>query len=75
VRSAIEREPVLAGRLALWARRLVGEALTQAQYVAVRREALALLLSGQGDLAALGRMFGRITDRHVGRMAALGLSG
>ncbi|MBO0817609.1 MAG: tRNA 2-methylthio-N6-isopentenyl adenosine(37) hydroxylase MiaE-like protein, partial [Actinobacteria bacterium] len=30
VRAAIEADPALAGRLALWARRLVGEALAQA---------------------------------------------
>jgi len=29
VRAAIEADPTLAGRLALWARRLVGEALAQ----------------------------------------------
>ncbi len=34
VREAIEADPRVAGRLALWARRLVGEALGQAQRVA-----------------------------------------
>ena len=42
------RDPHVAGRLALWGRRLVGEALSQAQQVAVERDALASLLVG-GD--------------------------
>jgi hypothetical protein len=75
VRAAIEADPSIAGRLALWARRLVGEALTQAQKVAVRRDALANLIVESGDLAEIGRMFARITDRHSERMTALGLSG
>lgn len=75
VRAAIDADPAIAGRLALWARRLVGEALTQAQKVAVRRDALANLIVESGDLAEIGRMFARITDRHSERMAALGLSG
>jgi hypothetical protein len=75
VRAAIDADPSIAGRLALWARRLVGEALTQAQKVAVRRDALANLIAESGDLAEIGRMLARITDRHSDRMAALGLSG
>jgi hypothetical protein len=75
VRAAIDADPAIAGRLALWARRLVGEALTQAQKVAVRRDALANLIVESGDLAEIGRMFARITDNHSDRMAALGLSG
>lgn len=74
VRAAIEAEPAVAGRLALWARRLVGEALTQAQRVAVEREALAGLIAGGGDLAEVVRLMARITDAHGARMAALGLS-
>ena len=41
VREAIEADPRIAGRLALWGRRLVGEALSQAQRVAAERDALA----------------------------------
>ncbi len=79
VQAAIEGQPAVAGRLALWARRLVGEALTQAQRVGVERDALASLLVGapgrQGaDLAELGRMFARLTDEHTRRMDRLGLS-
>jgi hypothetical protein len=77
VRAAIEADPKVAGRLALWARRLVGEALGQAQRVAAEREALARLLAGGtvSQLGEIGRMFARLTDAHAERMAALGLAG
>jgi hypothetical protein len=78
VRAAIAQDPRVAGRLALWGRRLVGEALSQAQQVAAERESLALLLIGGGDrpgadLAEVGRMFERLTAAHTRRMEALGL--
>lgn len=79
VRAAIVADPRLGGRLALWGRRLMGEALTQAQRVAAERDALTALLAGGVDrpgldLAAIGRMFTRITERHTERMAELGLA-
>jgi tRNA-(MS[2]IO[6]A)-hydroxylase (MiaE)-like len=74
VRAAIDADPVVAGRLALWARRLMGEALTQAQRVAVDHDALARMLSDMGDLEMLAEMFHRITRAHADRMSALGLS-
>lgn len=78
VRAAIEAEPRLGGRLALWARRLMGEALSQAQRVVADRDALSTMLVGgvaDGfDLAEVGRMFSRITEAHTKRMAALGLA-
>ena len=77
VRAAIEADPPLAGRLALWARRLVGEALAQAHRVVAERPALAGLVVGATDEAGaqgdIGRMFARITDAHDRRLAALGL--
>jgi tRNA-(MS[2]IO[6]A)-hydroxylase (MiaE)-like len=68
----------IAGRLALWARRLMGEALSQAQRVAADRDALATLLVGGVDrpgmdLAAIARMFVRLTENHTARMESLGL--
>ena len=74
VNAAIAAEPAVAGRLALWGRRLVGEALIQAQRVAVERDALTELLVGQGDLAGIVRLLNRLTDEHTARMAAVGLS-
>jgi hypothetical protein len=79
IRSAIEQDPRVAGRLALWGRRLVGEALTQAQRVAADRDGISTLLVGGvdrpgADLAELGRMFARLTDDHTKRMQALGLA-
>lgn len=74
VRSATESDPAVAGRLALWARRLVGEALVQAQRVAVDRDSLArLIVGGVGDLAAVGELLDRLTQRHSERMESLGL--
>ncbi len=74
VNEAIAREPAVAGRLALWGRRLMGEALIQAQRVAVERDALTELLVGQGDLAGIVRLLNRLTDNHTARMAAVGLA-
>jgi tRNA-(MS[2]IO[6]A)-hydroxylase (MiaE)-like len=76
VREAIVADPPLAGRLTLWARRLVGEALGQVQRIAAESEPLARLLGG-GDSSQpgkIGRMFAKLTDAHSGRMAALGLA-
>ncbi|MBB6118827.1 ferritin-like fold-containing protein [Nocardiopsis algeriensis] len=86
VREAVEKDPALSGRLSLWARRLVGEALSQAQSVAVSRpELAALLASGTGDgaeegtaalghLAEVSRMFAALTARHSARLEAMGLT-
>ena len=76
VRAAIETDPKVAGRLALWARRLVGEALGQAQRVTAEHPLLARLLAGEGEaqLGEMGRMLAQITDAHAKRMSALGLS-
>lgn len=76
VRVAIEADPRVAGRLALWARRLVGEALGQAHLVAVEREPLARLVAGgaPAHAGAVGRMFAQLTDSHARRMSALGLA-
>jgi hypothetical protein len=78
VREVIAGDPPVAGRLALWGRRLMGEALTQAQRVVADRDALSALLAGgidrpSIDLATIGRMFARLTERHAARMAEIGL--
>ncbi|HTR69476.1 MAG TPA: ferritin-like fold-containing protein [Mycobacteriales bacterium] len=75
VRSATEADPAVAGRLALWGRRLAGEALVQAQRIAVDRDELArLIVGGVGDLAEVGEMLARLTQRHSERMETLGLT-
>lgn len=79
VRQLTAEDPKVAGKLALWGRRLVGEALTQAQRVAADRESLTGLLTGTVDrpgmdLAAIGRMFTRLTENHALRMDRLGLA-
>lgn len=79
VRAAIVADHRVAGRLALWGRRLMGEALSQAQAVVAERDSLSDLVSGSldrpgMDLAAIGRMFTRLTDNHTDRMTKLGLS-
>ena len=82
VRAAIDADPAVAGRLALWARRLVGEALAQAHRVAAERAPLARLVAGGvagqagpgGEQGDIGRMFARLTDAHDERMSALGLA-
>ncbi|MBD0291951.1 MAG: hydroxylase [Jiangellaceae bacterium] len=78
VRAAIDFDPKVSGRLALWARRLVGEALSQAQRVAADRDSLTALITGGVDrpgmdLAAIGHVFARLTENHTKRMDALGL--
>jgi hypothetical protein len=85
VRAAIAADPALRGRLALWARRLVGEALAQAHLVIIDRPSLAHLLvglagpgrapEGAGQLGEIGRVFARLTDAHDRRMQELGLGG
>lgn len=79
VRAAIAADPRLAGRLALWGRRLLGEALTQAQNIAAEREPLVRLIlmdmhGAQSDLPDLAGLTGRLTSAHVARLQALGLS-
>ncbi|GAB2574556.1 ferritin-like fold-containing protein [Microlunatus antarcticus] len=75
VRAGIEADPRVAGRLALWGRRLVGEALSQAQRVAVDRVGLtALLMGAEGvDVVAVNKTFSRLVGHHAARMRRLGL--
>ena len=74
VRAAIASQRALAGRLALWGRRLVGEAISQSQAVIAERDGLAqLIMEGTGDLTGIARLVERITTAHTERMRTLGL--
>jgi len=80
VRAGIRQDPRRGGPLALWGRRLMGEALTQGQVVAAQREALSDLVLGLSHdrpgatLEEVGQLMQRLTDRHQLRMGRLGLS-
>ncbi len=75
VRAGIDADPRVAGRLALWGRRLAGEALSQAQRVAVDRAGLtALLMGAEGvDVVAVNRTLSRLLEKHAARLRRLGL--
>jgi hypothetical protein len=76
LKEALADDPRLASRLALWGRRLVGEALTQAQRVGIEREYLAgLLFTSEADQNQhTTALFSQLTRNHSRRMSALGLT-
>ncbi|WP_435120695.1 ferritin-like fold-containing protein [Micromonospora tulbaghiae] len=73
IRAAIEADPRAAGRLSMWARRLLGEALSQAGRVAAADRGALVALIGRtgGDVPGLLR---RLTEAHAARMTAVGLN-
>jgi hypothetical protein len=75
IRAAIAADPRLANRLSMWARRLVGEGLSQAQRVAAERSRLAgLIIAGMREQAAVAALFKQLTAAHTERMTSVGLN-
>ncbi len=80
--AAAHGDAVLTSRLALWGRRLVGEALGVVQKLLVSQPGLARLALDGGDEPArrpadpeaMTRLFGRLTAEHTRRMGRLGLT-
>ncbi|MFY1617903.1 ferritin-like fold-containing protein [Micromonospora sp. WMMD736] len=73
IRLAVADDPRVAGRLSMWARRLVGEALSQAGRVAAERATLTALIT-QAERMDVPELFARLTAAHTTRMAAVGLN-
>ncbi|MGP0224815.1 ferritin-like fold-containing protein [Paenarthrobacter sp. NCHU4564] len=75
LRKALADDPRLSSRLALWARRLVGEALTQAQRVGLEHPWLGPVLKAGGEAReAVGRLTADLAAGHGQRMSGLGLA-
>ncbi|MGS2613342.1 ferritin-like fold-containing protein [Micromonospora sp. LZ34] len=74
IRAAIEVDPRVAGRLSMWARRLVGEALSQAGRVAAADRGALTALIAQSEQVDAQALFRRLTAAHTERMAAAGLN-
>ena len=75
VRAAVAASGRQRSRLTLWGRRLLGEAITQAQYVLADHDELAdLVVSGTGGLGQITEFFDRLQRTHAARMAELGLA-
>lgn len=74
INEAIRRDPALRSPLTLWGRRLLGEAITHAQWVLAAEESVTdLLFSGATSLQGVATFFDSVADSHTRRMADLGL--
>ncbi|MEE6260277.1 ferritin-like fold-containing protein [Plantactinospora sonchi] len=75
IRLAIAADPKVVDRLSMWARRLVGEGISQAVRVAGERNALAALIgTGPDQQTGVPALFKRLTATHSARMTAVGLN-
>jgi hypothetical protein len=75
VQAAVTASQKQRHRLALWSRRLLGEAITQAQYVLADHDELVdlVMTSGEG-LTQMTEFFDRLQRTHMSRMQELGLA-
>jgi tRNA isopentenyl-2-thiomethyl-A-37 hydroxylase MiaE len=74
VRAAVTSSQKQRHRLALWSRRLLGEAITQAQFVLADHDELVdLVVSGTDGLRQMTEFFDRLQHTHNTRMQELGL--
>ena len=75
VRAAVTSSGRQRSRLALWSRRLLGEAVTQAQFVLADHDELVdLVLTGSSGLGQMTDFFERMQRTHDERMRNLGLA-
>jgi len=74
VRGAVTASSRQRSRLALWSRRLLGEAITQAQFVLADHDELVDLVLVGGGLGQLTDFFDRLQHTHGERMRQLGLA-
>ncbi|MET3949586.1 ferritin-like fold-containing protein [Arthrobacter sp. UYEF36] len=77
IKTALADDPRLASRLALWARRLLGEALTQAQRVSFEHAFIGGLIGADEDRSKelVRELMGGLAANHSRRMTELGLAG
>lgn len=73
VRAAVTASDKQRHRLALWSRRLLGEAITQAQYVLADHDELVDLVMSGGGLGQMTDFFDRLQQTHSTRIQELGL--
>ena len=67
--------PAQRDRLALWGRRLLGEAVTHAQRVVAERDELAeFIVLGSGEKGGVAGLIRTVQTAHGRRMGRLGLS-
>jgi tRNA isopentenyl-2-thiomethyl-A-37 hydroxylase MiaE len=74
VRAAVTASDRQRHRLALWSRRLLGEAITQAQFVLADHDELVELVMAGGGLSQMTDFFDTLQRTHSARMQELGLA-